>query len=310
MNPTDIKKRAAKNKHVFTVNNEKEGLRLDQAIAVHIESVSRQKAKQLIEIGAVWINSKRTQIISKKVKNRNIVTVYISKNGCEKNYESNSSNILSHDTQLLFYRKEPGVPTQGTPSDNYNNIYAALIRFLKNESRLPYLGLHHRLDSDTSGVVLFTRSKEVNRDISDQFKNHDIKKTYLALVEGNPDFDKTEFTSYISKGKGKYISLKNGPGKSSKTRFAKLADFAGYSLVRAEPETGRTHQVRIHLSELGHPVLYDPLYGNKKKHVTERTMLHSESITLFHPTLKKDIIVTADLFDDMKDLLKDYSPAC
>jgi len=88
-------------------------------------------------------------------------------------------------------------------------------------------------------VLLFTRSKEVNRDISDQFKNHDIKKTYLALVEGNPDFNKTEFTSYISKGKGKYLSVKKGPGKISKTRFTKLADFESYSLVHAEPETGK-----------------------------------------------------------------------
>jgi len=148
----------------------------------------------------------------------------------------------------------------------------------------------------------------VNRNISDQFKNQEIKKTYLALVEGNPDFDKTEFTSYISKGKAKYISLKNGPGKSSKTRFTKLADFTGSSLVRAEPETGRTHQIRIHLSELGHPALYDPLYGNKKKHGTGRTMLHSEAITLFHPILKKEIVVKADMFNDMKDLLKGYSP--
>ncbi len=307
MNPPDIKKRSSKNKHIFTVSSESEGLRLDQAIAAHIESISRQKAKQLIQIGAVWINSKRTQIISKKVKNRSIVSVYISKNSCNKSYESNRSNIISHDSQFLIYRKEPGIPTQGTPYDNYNNIYAALIRFLKNESLLPYLGLHHRLDAATSGVLLFTRSKEVNRDISDQFKNHDIKKTYLALVEGNPDFDKTEIISYISKGRGKYISLRNGSGKLSKTRFTKLADFTGYSLVRAEPETGRTHQIRIHLSELGHPVLYDSLYGNKKKHGTERTMLHSESITLFHPLLKKDIVVKADVFDDMKSLLKGYT---
>jgi len=265
MNPADKQKRSSKNKHVFTITDKSADLRLDQAIAAHIESISRQKAKQLIQTGAVWINKQNAhKLISKKLKNRSIVTVYISKNGCNKSYESNRSNILLHDSQFLFYRKEPGIPTQGTPYDNYNNVYSALIRFLKEESAQPYIGLHHRLDTDTSGVLLFTRSKEVNRDISDQFKNHDIKKTYLALVEGNPGFDKTEFTSYISKGKGKYISVKKGPGKISKTRFTKLADFESYSLVRAEPKTGRTHQVRIHLSELGHPVLYDPLYGNKK----------------------------------------------
>lgn len=307
MTHTEKHSRRKTEKYQFTVGEKSAGLRLDQAIAENIGTISRQRAKTLISAGAVWIDRRRVQIGSRKIKEGAAITVY--DRDFQAAYEINSRHILYHDGQLLFYRKEPGIPTQGTRDDNYNNLYAALTRFLKKSTPPPYLGLHHRLDRDTSGVILFTIDPKINRDIHLQFKTHKITKTYLVLVEGVPDFASREFCAFISGQNGKYRCAANGPGRFSKTRFEKLAAFDGYSLLRAVPETGRTHQVRLHLAAIGHPALHDPLYGNKKKQGPKRTLLHSESIRMFHPGLKKTVTIRAELFDDMKELLKDYSPA-
>jgi len=295
-------------KYTFTVGKDAAPQRIDKVIPQHLDAMSREKSRKAIQTGAVWVNKCRVQVLSKNIFPGDTVTVYRGREGWGKHYEADENNILYHDDWLILYRKEPSVPTQGIVCDNYNNLYAALSRYIKKRTPLPYLGMHHRLDMDTSGVVLFTLSKKINRSIHYQFKDRRIKKTYLALVRGTPGFDRVSLTTYINRHEGRYVCTKDGPGKTATTQFTRVADFEGYSLVRAQPATGRTHQIRLQLAFLDLPILGDRLYGTEDSHALPRTMLHAESLTVFHPLTKKELTIQADLFDDMKCFLPSGYP--
>jgi 23S rRNA pseudouridine1911/1915/1917 synthase len=287
----------------FRVPPHTEPLRLDQALAQYVPDLSREAARKFIQHGAVWINNKRVQIQSRKIFPGDAVTLYTGREGYRRYYDIDPNNILYQDEYLLFYRKEPGIPSQAIVCDNYNNIYAALQRYLKVTSSMQYLGLHHRLDLETSGVMIFTRSPAVNRSIHYQFRDHQIKKSYLALVAGPLAWSEQALTSYISRRDSRYCCSETGPGKVARCRFTKLHERRDCTLLRAEPSTGRTHQIRLQLAFVGHPVLGDPLYGSGHTEQAPRTMLHAESLSITHPVHKKLLTVTADLFDDMQQLI-------
>lgn len=291
--------------YAFVVAGLEEPLRLDQAIGRFLPDVSRTKARKLIALGAAWVNEERVQVQSRKVHNGDRVLIYEGREGWKIFYEADAAHILYEDDWLLLYCKESGIPTQGIFCDNYNNLYAGLQRLLKMRDKHAYLGLHHRLDLETSGVVLFTKNKQANRSIHYQFKNRSIDKQYLALVAGKPAFDELECNAAIAKENGKYVCGLDIVGKSAQTTFRKLHDFEGYSLLRALPHTGRTHQIRLHLASLGHPVLGDSLYGGGSE-LCARTMLHAESLRLTNPRSREELLVRASVPEDMKKLLGDY----
>ena len=292
-------------KYCFTVASDKAPMRLDQAIPLYIAEFSREQAKKFIQIGAVWINDKRVQIVSRKVKAGDEVALYAGRHGYRTYYEINQQNILYEDEYLIFYRKEPGITTQPLHCDAYNNLYAGLLRYLKASGKPAYAGMHHRLDMETSGVILFTLSKESNRSIHYQFRDHKVKKSYLALVNGIPQFDAETLTTYINRQAGKYTCSLVGPGKIAVSRFTTLRGYGDRALVRAEPQTGRTHQIRLQLAFLGHSILGDPIYGDGHTADIPRTMLHAEQLTIIHPVSKEELTIQAELFDDMRHLIGD-----
>ncbi len=291
--------------YAFVVAGIEEPLCLDQAIGRFLPDVSRGQARRLIVLGAAWVNEQRVQVQSRKVHNGDRVLIYEGREGWTMFYEADAAHILHEDDWLLLYCKESGIPTQGIFCDNYNNLYAGLQRLFKKRDKHAYLGLHHRLDLETSGVVLFTKNKQANRSIHYQLKNRSIDKQYLALVSGKPAFDELECNAAIAKENGKYVCGLDIVGKSAQTTFQKLHDFEGYSLLRARPHTGRTHQIGLHLAALGHPVLGDSLYGGGSR-LCARTMLHAEVLRLTNPRTRKELRVCAPVPADMKKLLGDY----
>lgn len=280
------------------------GSRLDQAVAGTFDTISRERAKKLIAIGAVWVNGTRIQIVSRMVRCGDTLAVHIGRRGVERYYEIDPDNILYRDEWLILYRKEPGIPTQGVVCDNYNNLFSALQRYQKQQLQGgSYLGMHQRLDLDTSGVVLFTLSPKVNRSIHYQFKDHRVRKVYCALVAGVPDFAEKRIENFIYRHAGRYRCSDTGPGKQAATLFRLLEAYGDCSLLEAHPETGRTHQLRLQLAHISHPILGDRLYGNLTAQGPGRTMLHAASLTIIHPVTKKELTVEAPLFDDMQQVL-------
>lgn len=269
----------------------KSSLRLDQAIAQSAEAqmhqMSRALIRKLLMAGAVYVNGKRIKITARPMRGGEIIDVYWDKSRAPEKVSADKFpplRVLYEDEAIICFNKPAGLPTQPTVDEARVNLYD-----LAKQQTDGYLGLHHRLDRDTSGVILFTRSTKYNAFIAEQFKAHKCTKTYVAVVHGKLKNEKGRLESFLGptgkKGKqAKFGSVKSG-GKKAITNFHVLNSGDRYSLVEVQIETGRTHQIRVHFSEMGHPIVGDTLYGSPPAEYNKRGrfLLHAHSLTIDHP---------------------------
>jgi len=239
--------------------------------------------------------------------------------------------ILHEDTDLIAVNKPAGMLTAPDRWDrareNLMGLLHAGIRHGRPwavERGLSYLANVHRLDAGTSGVLLLARSKQALVQLAAQFKQRRTRKTYCALVEGAPPEPEMEIHLPLAPSlKHPGLSEVNrAPGKPALTRVSLLEHFRGYSLVRAEPATGRLHQIRVHLREIGCPLVADSDYGSglplllsrlKKRYKLKpegerplmgRTALHAEQLELLHPVSGQPVLITAPWPKDLTVAVK------
>ena len=195
--------------------------------------------------------------------------------------------ILYLDESLLAINKPAGLPSL---PDGYD-LSAPHVRSLLE----PYFGrvwIVHRLDRDTSGVLLLARSADAHRALNGQFDQRRVSKIYHALVTGSPDWDTqtVDLPLRPDVGHNHRTVVDPGSGKPAVTHFLVRERFAGYALIEAAPETGRTHQIRVHMAAMGYPLLADELYGGSQSGdataVISRLALHALQLTIEHPVQK------------------------
>jgi 23S rRNA pseudouridine1911/1915/1917 synthase len=262
------------------------GLSLDEAVS-HYLRISKEEAADLIDFGSVYVRGLIERDPSIIVSGGEEISVTFPPYGIRRFYEIDPIRVIFRDPFLFAYDKEPGIPSQQTPYDAYNNVFAALLRHLAREkTSRRYAAIHNRLDKETSGVLIFALEKGVNKSVGMAFQGRRVKKEYLAWVEGAPENDSWTSDSQIGKVGGKYTAVKTGEGKKAETLFRVLRREEGRSLVLASPLTGRTHQIRIHLAEAGHPVAGDRVYGAKPD---RHLYLHAWRLTLQHPVSGKQL---------------------
>lgn len=208
----------------------------------------------------------------------------------------------------MLVAKPAGIPSQPTLDPARPSAEGELKKFLRQrEGRDSYLVLHHRLDRDTSGVLLFSKDPKANAGVGALFSEKTAQKTYHALcVLGAGCPERWEVKNYLGakgrEGKAtKYGSVKSG-GDPAHTLFCEKERLAGASLVEAMPKTGRTHQIRVHLSECGHPILGDPFYSGPEvlmlpsgvRLQVPRVMLHAYSLGFVHPMTGQELLVSCE----------------
>ncbi|MBW1974500.1 MAG: RluA family pseudouridine synthase [Deltaproteobacteria bacterium] len=258
--------------------------------------LSSRDADELIRFGSVHVNSRRVLNPKATVTCGDEVRLYWPWHGTKRFYEISPDRILYEDQWFIFYNKEPGIPCQQTPSDSYNNVYEALKRFLsKRENNPVYLAIHHRLDQDTSGIILFVKDKAVNKAISFLFKERKITKEYLVCVEGEPPSKEWVVDQDIIRQHHRYGWTHKGRGKSATTFFKVLQNIGNRYLLLAIPRTGRTHQIRLHVQASGLKIPGDRIYGGPPNPVL---LLHSWRLTFRHPVTEKEIRLRADILPD------------
>ncbi|NLI81391.1 MAG: RluA family pseudouridine synthase [Deltaproteobacteria bacterium] len=274
-----------------------EGVSLAEYLAREL-SIPPHEASDLIDFGSVQVDGRQARSGAMFLKGVSEVRVYPPYNGTRRHYEIDVRRILHRDTCLLAYDKEAGIPSQQTPSDAYNNVFAALKRYLAAE-RIgePYVALHHRLDRETSGILLVSLMKKANRTLGGAFAQRKIRKDYLAWVLGHPRKDYWTASEDIGRKGGRYCTLPKGTGKSAETAFWVLWRESGRTLVHGCPVTGRTHQIRLHLAAHGTPVLGDTMYGGGRE---DRLYLHAWRLTIVHPSTGKTLHLTAPVPPDWK----------
>jgi 23S rRNA pseudouridine1911/1915/1917 synthase len=262
------------------------GLSLDKAVS-HYLRISKEEAADLIDFGSVYVRGLIERNPSIILSGGEEICVTFPPYGIRRFYEIDPIRVIFRDRFLLAYDKEPGIPSQQTPYDAYNNVFTALLRYLAGEKTSEgYAALHNRLDRETSGILIFALEKRVNKSLGSAFLERRVKKEYLAWVEGAPKNDSWTSDSQIGKVGGKYTAVRTGEGKKAETLFRVLRRQEGRSLVLASPLTGRTHQIRIHLAEAGHPVAGDRVYGAKPD---RHLYLHAWRLTLQHPVSGKHL---------------------
>lgn len=281
------------------------------------------------------MNGKRVRIASKELLSNARVEVYIDFDKLNSDSKSKDvafvmteDRVLFEDEYIIAVNKPPGLPTQPTLDEARDNLFASVKKFLQGRvgksAPPPYLGLHHRLDRDTSGVILFTKSTEANAGVAEIFAGHLAQKTYQALVSSagvagqKRNAIEARVTlnwsvkNYLGRPKGspqkggKFGSVRSG-GDFAHTDFRLLERLSGGLWVEARPLTGRTHQIRIHLSEDGMPILGDATYGGSDRIgmlSISRLMLHAVDLTFPHPIHENRISIQSPLPEDFCRCLK------
>lgn len=214
-------------------------------------------------------------------------------------------NILFEDESIIVLNKPIGVPTHSTLDPDRDHLVAGLKRFLKErEGKIPYIGLHHRLDKDTSGIVLLTKQQSVNKAVGDLFAKRKIEKTYIAVTSSkNLKSDRWKTESHLARKPDSQVmqSVKSG-GDHALTDFSVLEKNDKYAMIEVKPHTGRTHQIRVHLFENNMPILGDPLYFKDNSQNYPRLFLHAHKLRFKHPATNFMVEIESEVPEEFAEL--------
>lgn len=283
--------------------------RLDQYVAAMLTGVSRSEVQRLIKAGAIRVNGEPAKA-SLRLEPGDEVAIDLPQPEAQTvEAQSLPLVVLYEDADLVVIDKPAGMvvhPAYGNREGTLVN--AALAQWPEmravgdDESRA---GVVHRLDKDTSGVIALARTPAALESLQDQFKARTTEKHYLALVEGVPSSSSGIIDAPIGRDpkRRKRMAVLRG-GREAQTRYDVLEDLQSNALIDAAPRTGRTHQIRVHLAWLGHPVVGDRLYGFRKQRIRlRRLFLHAASLSLDHPTTGERMTFESPLPASLEDVL-------
>lgn len=303
----------------FTITEELSGSRLDVIIAKCCEDLSRSQIQKCILEGNVSIND---QVITSK---RHIVSLndvisfeYEEKTVCEDIPQAMNLDIVYEDDDLLVINKPSGLVVHPGAGNTNSTLLNALIARYPDNKTLPQAGLIHRLDKDTTGLLIIAKNNTSYLQLNRAMAKREIQRTYTALVTGIVHAGGTIEASLARhpKHRTKYTTHPNG--RSAVTHYSVLERFKHHTLLRVKLETGRTHQIRVHMLHINHPIVGDQLYTRhttpKKNTLSDvaltalsqfkRQALHATSLSFIQPTTKKTIELKAPMPNDFQTLLK------
>jgi 23S rRNA pseudouridine1911/1915/1917 synthase len=281
------------------VDRREAGTRLDLFLVAAFPELSRKRAKRLVDGRKVTVNARIASMASRLLRADDRVEVDFGH--LPGKPPPPSVTAVYEDEECVAVAKPPGLPSG--PTRDPERPHAQ--RLAERGTGKP-LTLIHRIDKDTSGLLLLGKTPEFSDALAKDFRQRAVEKVYLALVRGRPP-GSFEVVSHLREGEGGRMHTVRSGGVRAESRFRGLAESGGYALVEARPQTGRTHQIRIHLAERGQPILGDALYGGAAAvgdTTVPRQMLHAWRLAFRHPVLGREIRIEAPIPGDFFDIAR------
>ena len=313
------------------VDKGQEPLRIDKFLQNRIENATRNKIQKAIDVGHVLVNEKLVKS-NYKVKPGDQIIAYSDTD--PESYdivpEEMPLNIVYEDDDVLVINKPAGLvvhPGCGNPNGTLVNGIAHYLKLQQpelDENSLPRFGMVHRIDKNTSGLLLLAKSDKAAKDVADQFFDHSVDRKYIALVWGNFEEEEGTITGHVGRHQRFRKIMDVYPdgeyGKEAVTHYRVIERMNYVTLVECQLETGRTHQIRVHMQHIGHSLFNDDTYGGdrivkgtifaKYKQFVEncfnvcpRHALHAQTLGFTHPRSRQRMLFTSDLPPDMAQLI-------
>ena len=286
----------------IVVDNGKLGKRIDVFLSEKKE-ISRETAKRWIEQENVRVNDKKVKP-SYKIQDNDVISVQPEEvKDIELKAQDIPLEVLYEDNDILVVNKPKGMvvhPANGNPDGTLVNAVMALCKdSLSGIGGEMRPGIVHRLDKDTSGAIIIAKNDKSHMKLSDMLKNHEIEKTYVALVRGIVKENEATINMPISRSQNDRKKMAvNRDGKNAVTHIKVIERFYSYNvtLLEIKIETGRTHQIRVHLSKIGYPIVGDEVYSNgKNEWGVHGQCLHAKSLKFKHPITDEEMYVEAEI---------------
>lgn len=284
-----------------------ENERIDKYIAKATD-LSRTLISKMIDNGFILVNNKKTKN-NYKVKLNDIITI-------DENYKESTDvlpekmdlNIVYEDNDILIINKPSGMVVHPGNGNYSGTLVNGLMYYTNNLSSVNgeiRPGIVHRIDKDTSGLIIVAKNNKAHEILSNYFQNKTITRTYIALVKGELKTNSATIDAPIGRSEKdrKKMAVTSKNSKNAVTHLTVLKRYKGYTLVKLKLDTGRTHQIRVHMQYIGHPVYNDPVYTNDKCSEFGQ-FLHSYSMEFVHPITKEKMYFECPLPDYFEDFLK------
>ncbi len=319
---------------IFNADKGQEPYRIDKFLMNRIEGATRNKLQQAINTGLILVNNKEVKQ-NYKVKAFDQIIVYsdLSPESTEIVPEKMDLNIVHEDDDILMINKPAGMVVHPGSGNYSGTLLNGVAWYLQNEnpsiseSVLPRFGLVHRIDKNTSGLLVLAKKDKAMRQLAKQFYDHTVKRQYVALVWGDLEKDQGTIIAHVGRNL-RYRKLfeaypEGDHGKEAITHYKVLERFNYVTLVQCVLETGRTHQIRVHMKHIGHPLFNDDFYGGDKivkgtifsKYkqfvdncfaICPRQALHAKTLGFIHPDTEKEIFFDTELPDDIRLVIEKW----
>lgn len=291
-------------------NKELENLRLDKALTLVLENVSRSKILSHLANGLILVNSK---IVKPSYKLREGDVIFVNdfpKEVSDLNPEDIPLDIVYEDDDLIVVNKPKGLVVHPGAGNEEHTLANALKFYSDNLSSLNgdfRPGIVHRIDKDTAGLLIVAKNDAAHAFLSKQLTDHTLGRKYYALVLGVISENEGRIIAPIGRDQKfrQKMAVDLLRGKEAETNFKVIERFDGFTLIECSLKTGRTHQIRVHMNYINHPVIGDPIYGKgNRAFYDDGQLLFAHEIHFIHPTTKKEMTFSVDLPDYFKEILQ------
>jgi len=294
----------------WTIESEHAGERIDKWIAetMDMPGLSRTQVQEWIKAGAASVNGKTVKANYKLALGDVLVINIPESEDANIDPEDIPLEVVYEDSDVIVINKPRGLVVHPAPGHSSGTVVNALMHHCKDLSGINGMlrpGIVHRIDKDTTGLLMAAKNDLAHVSLAEQLKEHSVTRKYIALVHGNVPHDQGTIDAPIGRDRNdrKLFTVTEHNSKPAVTHFVVLERLGDYTLLELQLETGRTHQIRVHMKYIGHPMAGDPVYGRNKTVALDGQALHAAVLGFTHPRTGERLLFEAPLPEDFEHVL-------